>query len=63
MSRNRIDPSIKIRVVEDYLDGKGSFQTIAEKYKLRSCRQLEVWVKKYNSHEDFRKISSAEEVT
>lgn len=46
---------LKLQAVTDYLDGKGSFQTIAEKYKLRSCRQLEVWVKKYNSHEDFSK--------
>jgi transposase len=44
---------LKLQAVKDYLDGKGSYRTIAEKYKLRNDFQLRNWVKKYNSHEDF----------
>ena len=42
---------LKQQVVIDYLSGKGSFRSIANKYGLRSKRQVEVWVSKYNGIE------------
>ncbi len=41
---------IKLQAVQDYLDGKGSFMNIAAKYGLRSKKQLQVWLKEYNTH-------------
>lgn len=53
--RNRIYPAeLKQHAVEDYLAGKGSQQSIAEQYKLRSKRQLQNWIKVYNSGKDFK---------
>lgn len=39
---------LKQQAVNDYLSGKGSFRSIANKYGLRSKRQVQVWVSKYN---------------
>ena len=48
---------IKKKVVKDYLTGKGSFQTLCEKYHLRSPELVNRWVKSYNGHKDSKKIS------
>ena len=42
-----------MNAVLDYLSGKGSIQTIAAKYGLRSPQTLENWIKVYNSGKDF----------
>ena len=42
-----------IQAVNDYLNGKGSYETIAAKYGLRSDVPLTKWVKMYNNGEDF----------
>lgn len=47
-------PEIKEQAVKDYLGGKGSLQQICIDYKIKSDRQLRSWIKKYNSHEDFK---------
>ena len=39
----------KLSAVNDYLNGKGSFHTICIKYGIRSPKQLEDWIKVYNS--------------
>ena len=39
---------LKTKAVNDYLAGKGSQQTIAALYGLRSKTQLQKWIKMYN---------------
>ena len=46
---------IKKKVVKDYLNGRGSFQTLCEKYHLRSPELVNRWVKSYNGHKDSKK--------
>lgn len=46
---------IKKKVVKDYLNGKGSFPTLCEKYHLRSPELVNRWVKSYNGHKDSKK--------
>ncbi len=59
LERNTIYSSeLKAKAVKDYLSGKGSQQTIAALYGLRSKTQLQKWIKMYNNGEDFsRKMS------
>ena len=47
-------PKTKLQAVKDYLEGRGSLQTVATKHKLRSVTQLQRWVKMYNEGRDFR---------
>ena len=55
---------LKIQAVNDYLNGKGSYETIAAKYCLRSEEQLRQWVRMYNNGEDFlRKMSGGSRMT
>ena len=50
-SRNRYYPKeTKLQAVHDYLDGTGSLMDIAARYGLHSKRQLQVWLKEYNTH-------------
>lgn len=52
--RNRTyDPELKIEAVRAYLTGEGSLQKICKKYKIRSKKQLQNWIKVYNAHGDF----------
>lgn len=51
---NCYSAKFKIRAVRDYLDGNGSLMDICQKYKIRSTRQLRVWIKKYNCHEELK---------
>ena len=44
---------LKLQAVNDYLNGEGSYETIAAKYGLRSDALLVEWVKMYNNGEDF----------
>lgn len=44
---------------KDYLNGEGSYETLKEKYKLRSSTQLKNWVMWYNGHKEFKERSSA----
>lgn len=49
---------MKVAAVREYLSGKGSLREISAKYGLRSRRQLQDWIKVYNSGRDFgRKMS------
>lgn len=45
---------IKKAAVNDYLNGKGSLQTIAARYGLRSNGVLRYWLKSYNTHGEIR---------
>ncbi|CCL35637.1 TPA: transposase [Clostridioides difficile] len=44
----------KLNAIEDYLNGKGSYDTIAKKYKMRSVNPLKSWVKEYNLHKEIK---------
>ena len=48
----------KLQAVFDYLDGKGSQMVIAARYGLRSKRQLQMWLKEYNTHGEIRSRTS-----
>lgn len=43
----------KQAAVMDYQGGGGSLLQVCERYKIRSTRQLQKWIKVYNRHEDF----------
>ena len=52
--RNRVyGPELKEAAVRAYLGGEGSLQEICKKYRIRSKKQLQNWIKKYNAHGDF----------
>lgn len=56
--KNRTYPKeLKLAAVHDYLNGQGSFVTIAKKYGLRHNNQLQSWVKVYNIYKDFKSES------
>ena len=55
---------LKTKAVNDYLAGKGSQQTIAALYGLRSKTQLQKWIKMYNEGKDFlNKMSGGSRMT
>lgn len=45
---------LKMMAVSDYIAGKGSLDSICEKYGIRSTRQLRNWILQYNSHEKLK---------
>ena len=50
---NVYSSELKIKAVNSYLNGEGSYKLLAAKYGLRSSSQLRQWVKMYNNGEDF----------
>ena len=62
MYKKRLSPEEKIHFIEkyketaihDYLSGVDSQDAICRKYGLRSRRQLQDWIMKYNSHEELK---------
>ena len=56
---NKYSKEVKLQAVKDYLNGEGSYETLKEKYKLRSSTQLKNWVMWYNGHKEFKERSSA----
>ena len=56
---NKYSKEMKLQAVKDYLNGEGSYETLKEKYKLRSSTQLKNWVMWYNGHKEFKERSSA----
>ena len=55
MARELIARRSRKKVVKDHLNRKGSFQTLCEKYHLRSPELVNRWVKSYNGHKDSKK--------
>ena len=49
---------LKMAAVNDYLTGKGSLQTVAARYGLRSKHPLQNWIKEYNTHGEIRSRGS-----
>ena len=46
---------IKKKVVKNHLNRKGSFQTLCEKYHLRSPDLVDRWVKSHDGHKGSKK--------
>lgn len=53
-SEKHYSPELKQLAVQSYLSGEGSQEDICKKYEIRSKRQLQNWIKVYNTHGDFR---------
>ncbi|WP_143596840.1 helix-turn-helix domain-containing protein, partial [Trichococcus palustris] len=51
---NHYSKELKLAAVTDYLNGLGSLIEIAKKYGLRNKKQLQNWLKVYNTHKDFK---------
>jgi len=45
---------LKQQAVLDYLAGRGSQDDICKKYGIRSKAKLQIWIKKYNGHEQLK---------
>ena len=45
---------LKQQAVSDYLAGRGSQDDICKKYRIRSKSKLQMWIKKYNGHEELK---------
>lgn len=52
----KYSPEEKVRAVQEYLSGTGSFLDICKKHKIRSTHQLRSWIKVYNAHGDFNSV-------
>ena len=50
---------LKQNAVQDYLEGKGSQREICKKYGIPGKRTLEVWIKCYNGHKEFKERSAS----
>lgn len=53
-SNKHYPDALKSQAVSDYLDGLGSQSQICNKYEISSLSLLRKWIKKYNSHEEFK---------
>ena len=53
---------IKLRAVNEYLSGKGSYETLCAKYGISSDKVLRQWVKKYNGHGKFKTSHSGGDI-
>jgi len=53
---------LKIKVVEEYLDGKGSLIELAARYNLRTQETLRSWVMQYNSYIELKDYDPKQEV-
>ena len=45
---------LKEQAVLDYLCGRGSQQEICQRYGIRARSKLHNWIKRYNSHDEFK---------
>ena len=55
---NRVySPETKTMAVLEYLNGKAGQLDICRKYKIRSRCQLQTWIKVYNAHGEFNRIT------
>lgn len=54
----KYEPELKRQVVEEYLAGAASLRDLCTKYDISDKCILRQWIKRYNSHEEFRQPSS-----
>lgn len=53
-NNQRYSKDFKLKCVAAYLIGEGSYNQLANKFGLRSSKQLKQWVIKYNSHQELK---------
>ena len=51
---NSYSAELKTQAVEAYLRGEGGLMELCKKFKLRSKKQLQDWIKMYNGHKELR---------
>ena len=61
--KTKFPPEIKKAAVEEYLSGCGSQQDICDKYHIRSHYTLQKWIKVYNNHGTFNKMTGGSIMT
>lgn len=54
----RYSKELKQQAVLDYLAGRGSQDDICKKYGIRSKAKLQIWIKKYNGHEELKSFGT-----
>lgn len=54
--------ALKQKVVNDYLSGKGSIETLAIKYNISARVTIQRWIKMYNSHIELKDFNPKSEV-
>lgn len=59
---NSYSKEFKIKVVEEYIDGKGSIDELAIKYKIPAKETLRRWIMKYNSDIELKDYDPKQEV-
>ena len=60
-TNNSYPSGFKIKVIKEYLDGKGSFVDIAAKYNITDSMVIS-WVNKYNNGEEIKDYDPKSEV-
>lgn len=50
---------LKLKVVQEYLSGKGSLRELAKKYEIGDKSRIIEWIRCYNGHKEFRQLSAA----
>ena len=53
-ANRKYSKAVKETAVMAYLNGEGSYGDICKKYSILSRRQLQNWIKQYNSHRELR---------
>lgn len=59
---NNYSKEFKQKVVEEYIDGKGSLSDIAAKYKIAGHETLRRWISLYNSNMELKDYAPKQEV-
>lgn len=59
---NSYTKEFKTKVVEEYLDGKGSLPELISKYKIPSTSTLRKWIMRYNSDMELKDYDPKQEV-
>lgn len=58
----RYSKELKQQAVLDYLSGRGSQDDICKRYGIRSKAKLQIWIKKYNGHEELKASGTGDAV-
>lgn len=58
--KNRVySTELKLNAVRSYLSGEGSLSEVTKRFKIRSPRILEQWLKVYNTHGNFNSVKQS----
>ena len=54
MHYRKYPAEVKVRAVQEYKSGAGSLSNLCEKYDISDEMMLKRWIKRYNSHGEFK---------